>query len=308
MSNNLQYQFKAAVDYGFKERMDKHAIKAELGKEMSDKVFSYRARKALVQTGAQFANYIKENYPNVKYIKDIESKHAEAFLKAAKDRGCSNDTIRQYKARMGKLALLAENKYHTEISYMNNVEISLNTEKKKVRDKAFSRNDYNTIMEYTAQSKSHSRTGLRLAEITGARAEEITNIRVKDVRLEIGIIHIHNGKGKRSRDIPIKEKDMQYVAELIIRQNPEQKLVPVRPNSLNQYLGRQCERLGITDYKKAKTGIHAIRKMYATEAYEERRCKGMSHEEAWGEVSSILGHGKHRMDLFYVYVKEIDKE
>ena len=49
--------------------------------------------------------------------------------------------------------------------------------------------------------------------------------------------------------------------------------------------------------KEAKTGVHAIRKMYATEAYLERINSGMGKEEAWGEVSEILGHGKDRMDL-----------
>ena len=111
MPNNLQYQFKTAVDHGFKEGMDKHAIKAELGRKMADKVFSYKTRKALVQTGAQFANYIKRNYPQIKYIKDIQSEHVEAFLKDAICRGCSNITVQQYKTRLDKLALLAERKY-----------------------------------------------------------------------------------------------------------------------------------------------------------------------------------------------------
>ena len=62
-------------------------------------------------------------------------------------------------------------------------------------------------------------------------------------------------------------------------------------------------KLYFTEYKEAKTGVHAIRKMYATEAYLERINSGMGKEEAWGEVSEILGHGKDRMDLFRVYVK-----
>ena len=123
MPNNLQYQFKTAVDHGFKEGMDKHAIKAELGRKMADKVFSYKTRKALVQTGAQFANYIKRNYPQIKYIKDIQSEHVEAFLKDAICRGCSNITVQQYKTRLDKLALLAERKYHTPVRYMEHVKI-----------------------------------------------------------------------------------------------------------------------------------------------------------------------------------------
>ena len=303
MPNNLQYQFKTAVDHGFKEGMDKHAIKAELGRKMADKVFSYKIRKALVQTGAQFANYIKRNYPQIKYIKDIQSEHVEAFLKDAICRGCSNITVQQYKTRLDKLALLAERKYHTPVRYMEHVKIKWKENIKTVRDKAFTRKDYNTVMEYTKDSRSYSRIGLELAGMTGARAEEITNIRAKDIKLDQKIIHIHNGKGKRSRDIPIQSKDMGRLSELIMALRPEEKLVPVRANSLNQYLARQCFRLGITEYKEAKTGIHAIRKMYATEAYLARLNSGMGKEEAWGEVSGILGHGKDRMDLFKVYVK-----
>ena len=304
MSNNLQYQFKAAVDYGFKEGIDKHAVKAELGKGKIDKVYSYKARKSLIQTGAQFANYLKINYPQIKYIKDIRSEHAEAFLKDSICRGCSNNTVLQYKARLDKLALLAAKKYRTSVHYMEHVKINLNENTKKVRDKAFSRADYDTIMTYTKDSKSYSRVGLELAGMTGARAEEITNIRAKDINLDQKIIHIHNGKGKRSRDIPIQNKDIRRLTELILALRPEEKLAPVRANSLNQYLARQCFRLGITEYKEAKTGVHAIRKMYATEAYLERINSGMGKEEAWGEVSEILGHGKDRMDLFRVYVKE----
>ena len=126
MSNNLQYQFKAAVDYGFKEGIDKHAMKAEFGRGKTDKVNSYKARKSLVQTGAQFANYLKINYPQIKYIKDIRSEHAEAFLKDSICRGCSNNTVLQYKARLDKLALLAAKKYHTSVHYMEHVKINLN--------------------------------------------------------------------------------------------------------------------------------------------------------------------------------------
>ena len=90
---------------------------------MADKVFSYKTRKALVQTGAQFANYIKRNYPQIKYIKDIQSEHVEAFLKDAICRGCSNITVQQYKTRLDKLALLAERKYHTPVRYMEHVKI-----------------------------------------------------------------------------------------------------------------------------------------------------------------------------------------
>ena len=303
MSNNLQYQFKAAVDYGFKEGIDKHAVKAELGKGKTDKVYSYKARKSLIQTGAQFANYLKINYPQIKYIKDIRPEHAEAFLRDSVCRGCSNNTVLQYKARLDKLAVLSEKKYHMSIHYMEHVKINLNENMKKVRDKVFSRADYDTIMAYTKDSKSYSRIGLELAGMTGARAEEITNIRVKDIKLDQKIIHIYNGKGKRSRDIPIQDKDIKRVTELIVALRPEEKVVPVRANSLNQYLARQCVRLGITEYKEAKTGIHAIRKMYATEAYLARISSGRGKEEAWGEVSEILGHGKDRMDLFRVYVK-----
>lgn len=308
MSNNLQYQFKAAVEYGFKERMDKHSIKAELGNNKSDKVFSYKARKSLIQTGAQFAKYIKQNYPNVKYIKDILPEHAEGFLKDSIVRGCSNDTVRQYMARMGKLAILAEKKYHVEVAYMNGIKVLLDLSKGKVRDKTFSREEFDLIMEHSKNSKSYSRIGLKIAEITGARAEEITNIRIKDIDIENAIIHIHNGKGKRSRDIPIKKKYIEYVVKLVTGRNQEQKILPIRPNSLNQYLARQCEYLGIRQYKESKTGIHAIRKMYATEAYNERRRSGMSHQEAWGEVSTILGHGRDRIDLFNVYVMELTQE
>ena len=53
-----------------------------------------------------------------------------------------------------------------------------------VRDKAFTRKDYDTILEYTKDSRSYSRIGLELAGMTGARAEEITNIRAKDIKLE----------------------------------------------------------------------------------------------------------------------------
>ena len=97
---NLKYQFLQAINNSFKESMDKHADKAN-GIKNTDKIYSYSSRSNLVDLSANFANYMREVYPEVHKVSDIQAEHIQCFLNL-KTEICSQLSLNQYGAMFRK--------------------------------------------------------------------------------------------------------------------------------------------------------------------------------------------------------------
>ena len=81
--------------------MDKHADKAN-GIRNTDKIYSYSSRSNLVDLSANFANYMREVYPEVHKVSDIQAEHIQCFLNS-KTEICSQLSLNQYGAMFRKL-------------------------------------------------------------------------------------------------------------------------------------------------------------------------------------------------------------
>lgn len=71
---NLKYQFLKAINNSFKENMDKHADKAN-GIRNTDKIYSYSARSNFIDLSANFANFMRESYPEIHKANEIGTEH-----------------------------------------------------------------------------------------------------------------------------------------------------------------------------------------------------------------------------------------
>ena len=153
------------------------------------------------------------------------------------------------------------------------------------------------------KSKAGSYIVLDLAGRFALRVSECCAIRVKDIRLDVGILHVHGAKGGRDRDLPIQNNDYERLEKYYVGLHPEKKIVCVYEDSVNAFLRRACEYLGLDQYKECKTGVHAIRKMRAQEIYDTHREEGHSKEDTISYVNTYLGHGANRTDVTRAYIK-----
>ena len=76
---NIKYQFLLAINNNFRESMDKNSDKAN-GIRNTNKIYSYASRKNLVKVSSAFGDFMKENYPEIRYVKDIRPEHIQSFL------------------------------------------------------------------------------------------------------------------------------------------------------------------------------------------------------------------------------------
>ena len=307
VARNLKYQFKYAIESAFKEGMDKHSIKHSEGmrKNFSPKIYSYADRGALIDFAGNLANFMRENFPEVKLAKDIHSEHVQAFLDS-KAETCTGSTINQYIAKANKLNDLLESRYNTSIGFNRDLVRPITHEQtEKLRDIAMTRNDYNRIERAIQDSRSAGKVAFELAGRFGLRVSETTSIQRRDIDLNNKTLNIVGSKGGRSRRIEIKDKDMQYMRDLknsLERDNA--RAVPIKEGSVNEFLRREMSKLELErNYTDCKTSFHAIRKMVAQEQYDQYRSEGLSVKDAWDKTSEFLGHGTDRIDLFATYVE-----
>lgn len=106
---NSEYQFLQTINNSFRESMDKHSDKAN-GVRNTDKIYSYSSRSNLIDLSANFANYMREVYPEVHKVSDIQAEHIQCFLNS-KTEICSQSSLNQYSVLFRKLEKCVNAKY-----------------------------------------------------------------------------------------------------------------------------------------------------------------------------------------------------
>lgn len=274
----------------FKEGMDKHSIKAS-GKSNS-KIYSFSDRKNLIDISASFSNWLKINHTEVKQLKDINSQHIQEFLNM-KVNDCSQKTLEQYQSHFRKLEALANSTYHIEVDYHSVVTpVSCKNGGGKIRNTMLSHNDYNKLLKTT---NINFRKAITLSFHYGLRAAECSKLRFEDIS-EKGI-KIVESKGKRSRFIPVENKQQKEIIKDFL--NKKGRVCPVQSGSLQKAFNREKKRQGIHIYNG---DFHTARKTFATNKYKEYRLQGHTVQQSLNKVSHVLGHGSNRNELMKEYI------
>lgn len=301
MGKNLKHQFIHAIEDNFNEGMDKHSMKAN-GVRNDGKVFSYADRKNLIDLACNFSNFMKDNYKDIKLVKEVRADHIQSFLNQ-KANECSNATLKQYEAKFNKLEKIVNKTYNINVKYKGYT-LPLAKENTKVRDSSMSKDDFMKLEKSFNNSKSSAKIAIQLTARVGLRVSECAKLQGRDINLKDNVIHVEDGKGGRNRDVPIREEDKNYFAELKAKIGDMERVCPVRADSINKAIDRAMKGEGIRN-KYTDTSIHCVRKMYAQKEYDRFRSEGMEIKQALQEVSVLLGHGEDRMELMRQYVLDI---
>lgn len=307
MARNLKHQLLNCVKNNFKEGMDKHSDKKN-NVDKGVKIYSYSDRKNLIDFTANFANFMRENYKDVKMAKDIKSEHVQNFLNL-KSKTCTNETLEQYVSKANKMRNLINRTY---ISSPNIPSFDIKapasvSSKQATKDKQITREHYELVKR---NIKGNGLKAVELATNFGLRVSEITKLQKRDIDLEKREIKVVDGKGGRDRDIPI-ETPAQWKIAVEIKESvggdDYQRIVPIKPNGVNMSIQRAMEKCKI-DKEYVGNKVHSFRKLYAQEAFDRDREAGYSIEKSLGRTSERLGHSVERgedKELINRYVKNI---
>lgn len=294
MGHNLKQQMFNAIDKSFRPGESKRTSD-DIRREES--IYSYQYKNNLKDLSSNFASYMKDKHSDVKMLRDIKEEHIQGFLKE-KESKVSSATLQTYKSGLEKIGVCASNVYNSKI----NMKCEYKAEQKdKIRSIAMSESDYNKLMKATEDKQCKSRVAVEVCRAFGLRVSEVIKIRESDIKSNV--LHIHESKGGRSRDIQItSEKQKEALSKLLeYKQGNKKPILDIKADSVNKWVKSNMNKIGITKYSDNKTGVHSIRKMYAQERYTELRNQGYEHKKAWGIVSVELGHSEDRMSLFKVY-------
>ena len=113
-TRSLKYQFLNCIEKNFKEGINKHSLK-QTGKQ-GNEIFSYSQRKNLIDLSANFSNWMKENHPSIKQIKDIKQEHVQEFLNY-KRTTTSQATVDNWRSQFNKLECIANSTYKTSVNF-----------------------------------------------------------------------------------------------------------------------------------------------------------------------------------------------
>ena len=303
---NIKQQLKNAIrdanGIGQSKRIDR------LNGVTEKKVYGYETKTGLMNTAEQYANFIKDysakNDCSIRQIKELDSNITKAFLEHQAKTNSQN-TLNKTMSHLRTIEQLCEQKYNCSMDFKYN-NFKKEEPEEKQRSIRMDREDFNKLEKHLETKKEcESQYGIKLAEAFGLRASEVCKIQmdhIKDNTLEIV-----DSKGGRDRTLDIRTDHQKEVLEEL-KSYAEDKdrygtdyAIQVKPDSVNDYLKRSLEEIGITKYNEANTGIHSIRKMYATERCEELVANGKSENDAWGTTSEELGHSYDRLSLKDVY-------
>ncbi|HET8843204.1 MAG TPA: site-specific integrase [Ktedonobacteraceae bacterium] len=127
------------------------------------------------------------------------------------------------------------------------------------------------------------------AQATGLRRSELRDLRIRDVsQNEQGqlVVHVTNGKGGRSRDVPVLPGYEQHILAVIDERPPEERVFRAIPKHMNVHGYRRA-------FAQARYLNHAPEH---TLPPRHRRLRSQDYDhEAAREVSRSLGH--NRLDV-----------
>lgn len=292
---NLKYQFLQAINSSFKENQDKHSDKKNHIRN-THKIYSFSSRSNLINLSSDFSNYMKNMHSEIKLVKDVKSEHIQEFLNS-KVENCSQKTLEQYQSQFRKLEKVVQEKYNCEVSYESTLPLSLKNGGGKIRNQMLIDDDFDTLLAgCTNQNLINS---LLLSRYYGLRASECAKLKISDCKSDE--IHIVDSKGKRSRVIPITNKNQKDTIEYILSHTNRNRVCNCQTESLQQAFRRELQKTGLSD-KYHNGAFHLCRKAFATEQYQIFRQEDKTIQQSLDDCSQLLGHNKNRNILMKEYI------
>lgn len=303
---SLRKQFQYIIFDNFKENLDKRTIKQNKKDNKTEKIFSYTSKFNLLDFSKNFSNYIKENFKEVKLLKDIKSEHVQSFLNYSAEKA-TDKTLITYVSYIRKLQLCANKTLKANLSWNNDIvrPISIKGDKSSYRgvESVITRTDLNKILNYCKENKgSQSSYAIRLQDKLCIRVSEMATLKKKHIDFEKRSIKIDNAKGGRSFERKnLDSETLDMFQEIIDKNYHSEKLFSCNSRAFNDYLRNVEEKLNIERHS-----FHDLRRCKAQEFYNSCRDSGMSIKDAADSTSEYLNHNKNREEMLkesYIILK-----
>lgn len=158
-----------------------------------------------------------------------------------------------------------------------------------------------SLIQKTANLKH--RALLMASYAAGLRVSELVSLKIADIDSKRMMIHIHGGKGKKDRMVPLSKRLLETLREYFKHYKPKEYLFegdkpgsPYSPRSAQEVLKGAKMRAGI----RKKGSIHSLRHSYATHLLEA----GTDIRY----IQEFLGHSSLSTTMLYTHVSQFKIE
>ncbi|MDF2700559.1 MAG: phage integrase family protein [Haloplasmataceae bacterium] len=301
--NSLIDNFNYAITQNTKFGAQKHSIK-KTDKDHTN-IYSLEDAKGLRDTAKNFCNYMKENHSEITQIKKIKKEHIQEWIDK-RSVNWSNKTMECHLSHIQKLERVCKNTYQSCYRDFSNVTMPYREKQNKVRDVAMDKEDIQKLRDHFSNRTTECKLALEIECRLGLRSLELSLFRgeyidINNKCVNLPADNLSGTKGKRGRTISINEKDIYFFSELQ-RIVPNGRILTISEDALNKGFRRALKDLDIAN-KYPKTTIHAMRKAWATERYNN--LLELGHDDSiktFDIISKELGHGENRHDLYKTYI------
>ncbi|NLB27225.1 MAG: tyrosine-type recombinase/integrase [Bacteroidales bacterium] len=139
---------------------------------------------------------------------------------------------------------------------------------------------------------------LTVTYVTGMRRAEVLNLKLKDIDSSRGVVRIINGKGNKSREVPVPKVLIGQLRDYYKYYRPETYLFegtrgkPYSASSMDKVIKRAASKAGI----KKEVSPHILRHSFATHMLD----KGINLKR----LQMILGHSALRTTSIYLHLSD----
>lgn len=300
---SIRAQLNYAITRNCKIGTSKRADKANGYGKGSGKIYSVGRAENLRNTADSLSKFMKEKHPEIKQVKDINSRHIKEWL-SHKEKDWSNKTLQMHADNARMLNTQINNTFNSSKKW--DFKVNQKVDATNIRTQAFTRSDLDRVKAELQNGRSEGIKALEITSRTGLRVSEVAWLKPENINLEKNVIEVRHAKNGRYRDVPIRSHDRGYFKELKADTSNRAYITNgVQAESLNKAIRRAMDKVGISE-KYPNSTDHAIRKMYARERFMQELNRGLDKNAAWGVVQQELGHGaEHRQELFNTYVGAI---
>ncbi len=222
--------------------------------------------------------------------KEINTKIVRDYLEYLADSGKSASTINTaYSALLLYFGKILHRKFFVNIPRAKKI---------KKLPIVLSKQEINRILDVVKNKKHHCIISLLYG--TGIRLSEVQNIRMKDIDLDRGMLHVFQGKGKKDRMVMIPKKLIAiFQGQQKLKNANDYLFTSNRGGKMNK---RSIQKIVSNNAKKAdiqkNVSPHTLRHSFATHMLENGTDIRF--------IQELLGHARLETTQIYTHVAQSD--
>ena len=260
---SLAYQFHQALESKKKIGESRHEAKEIAGKQNAkvEGIYSYKTYDAYKQASKTFCKWIKTEFPQVKYLSEIDRDMCKKYIKHREQTGCSAYTYSQDMAMISKTLGISLTKKECNVATRK-----LSNIKKNKIDNGF---------------RTSSGAIESILRGTGLRRNELVNLKVKNLVIEnnkvTGVLVEKGAKGGKSRQVQVRKDYQECIYKLVEGLESDSKVISEKiPKELQ---------------------AHRYRAEYAQEMYKE--LIELGRNDPLQDLTENMGHNRTSVLVYY---------